>query len=551
MKNELRSLRLACPLLLALMVLAGCATTDSTYSSLPPSPQHSSDRPLLDRETVTIPGLPVASVPHLPPEQYTDLLDRIRDGYALPDVQHPAVEREVELYRSRPEFLDRVFKRGERYLYHIVGEIEKRGLPLELALLPVVESAFNPVAYSRSRAAGLWQFIPSSGKHYGLEQNWWIDERRDVIEATDAALTYLQYLHGYFGGDWFLAIAAYNGGEGTVSSAVRRNQQRGLPTDFWSLDLRAETRDYVPKLLAISRIVRDPQAYGLQFAAIPNQPYFEVVDPGRQVHLGDAADLAGITREDMFALNPAYNRMTTPPDGPHRLLLPIPNAAQFRQAMLDQTLLITQGKLVVAAAEPPPEVNHHVRRGDTLSSIARQYGVSIDSLRAANDLRGSVIHPGQSLLIPSSDPAAATLASLAAPREDIAAQLPERQKSARSSPKARVHVVRSGDTLWGVARKYGVTVPALAAANGLSSQAGLVPGARLDIPGSGSSARSGSGGDRVTYKVRRGDTLSQIADRYNVTVRQLMSWNKLRRASSLQTGQRLVLYVDPGRHTGG
>ncbi len=195
----------------------------------------------------------------LPPEQYADLLDRIRDGYALPDVAHYAVDREVELYRKKPDFLDRTFKRGARYLYYIVQELEKRNLPLELALLPVVESAFNPVAYSRSRASGLWQFIPSSGKHYGLEQNWWIDERRDVIEATSAALTYLQYLNNYFAGDWYLAIAAYNGGEGTVSGAVRRNQSAGLPTDFFSLNLRAETRDYVPKLLAISRIVRNPR----------------------------------------------------------------------------------------------------------------------------------------------------------------------------------------------------------------------------------------------------------------------------------------------------
>ena len=555
MKNNLRHrLRLACPALLAVAALAGCATTDTTYSSLPPAPQHPGERPILDRETVTIPGttLPSRAVPHLPSEQYTDLLDRIRDGYALPDVQHFAVDRELELYRSRPDFLDRTFKRGARYLYHIVAEIEKRKLPLELALLPVVESAFNPVAYSRSRASGLWQFIPSSGKHYGLEQNWWIDERRDVIEATDAALTYLQYLHGYFGGDWFLAIAAYNGGEGTVSSAVRRNQSRGLPTDLWSLELRSETRDYVPKLLAISRLVRDPEAYGLQFTAIPNQPFFEVVEPGRQVHLGDAADLAGITRDDMFALNPGYNRMTTPPKGPHRLLLPIPNAEHFRQAMLNQTLLEEQGKVLVAAVEPPPDVHHRVRRGDTLSSIARRYGVPTESLRAANDLRGSVIRPGQSLLIPASG-ATATLAALAPPREDIAAQLPERQKSAYSAPKPRVHVVRSGDTLWGVARKYGVTVPTLADANGLSSQAGLIPGARLDIPGSGhgSNARAGSSADRMTYKVRRGDTLSQIADRYNVTVRQLMSWNQLRQASSLRAGQRLVLYVDSGSRSGG
>ena len=502
---------------------------------------------------MTIPGPTLAprSVPHLPPEQYADLLDRIRDGYRLPDVHHPAIDREVERYRSRPDFLDRTFARGSRYLHYIVTEIEKRNLPLELALLPVVESAFNPVAYSRSRAAGLWKWIPSSGKHYGLEQNWWIDERRDVIEATGAALTYLQYLNQYFNGDWFLAIAAYNGGEGTVRRAVQRNAERGLPTDFWSLELRSETRDYVPKLLAISRIVRDPDAHGLQFAAIPNQPYFEVVDPGRQVHHGDAADVAGITRDDMFALNPGYNRMTTPPHGPHRLLLPIPSAEQFRQALLDQAVLQEQGKVLVAAVEPPPEVRHRVRRGETLSAISRRYDVPVASLRAANGLSGSTIHPGDTLLVPA--PGATATLALAAPREDIAAQLPERQKgSSSSSGRARVHVVKSGDTLWGVARRYGVTVPALASANGLSNKAGLVAGARLEIPGRGSAARTASADDKkLTYKVRRGDTLSAIATRYKVTVRELMAWNQIRQSSALRAGQRLVVYVDPGRNTGG
>jgi membrane-bound lytic murein transglycosylase D len=556
MNTSRSTLRSTCAALIAAALLAGCATTDPTYSSLPPAPEHPGDRAVLDRNTVTFPGPslnPANTVAHLPPDQYADILDRIRVGYALPDVQHFAVDREIELYRSRSDFLDRTFKRGSRYLHYIVTEIEKRGLPLELALLPVVESAFNPVAYSRSRASGLWQFIPSSGKHYGLEQNWWIDERRDVIEATEAALTYLQYLNNYFAGDWFLAIAAYNGGEGTVSSAVRRNRERGLPTDFWSLELRSETRDYVPKLLAISRIVRDPGAYGLTFAAIPNQPYFDVVDPGRQVHLGDAADLAGITRDDMFALNPGFNRMTTPPKGPHRLLLPIPNAEQFRQAMLDQATLEAEGKVLVAAVEPPPEVRHRVRRGDTLSAIARKYGVSMDTLRAANDMNGSVIHPGQSLRIPEGTAgASATLAMLAPPREDIAAQLPERQRPAKSSSsKPGVHVVKSGDTLWGVARRYGVTVPALASANGLSNQAGLVPGARLEIPGAGSSRVAAAGdGAKTTYKVRRGDTLSEIADRFNVTVREIMTWNRLRQSSSLRTGQRLVLYVDSSRSGG-
>jgi membrane-bound lytic murein transglycosylase D len=317
--------------------------------------------------------------------------------------------------------------------------------------------------------------------------------------------------------------------------------------------LRAETRDYVPKLLAISRIVRDPEDFDLTFAAIPNKPFFDIVDPGRQVHLGEAADLAGISRDDMFALNPGYNRMTTPPKGPHRLLLPIPHSEQFRQAMLNQSALEADGKVLIAAVEPPPEVRHKVRRGETLSSISRKYGISMDSLRAANGLHGSMIHPGDSLLIPGDGGATATLAALAAPREDIAAQLPERQKSAAPAPssKPRVHVVKPGDTLWGVARRYGVTVPALASENGLSSQAGLVAGAKLEIPGKGGSSRPSSGqGDRTTYKVRSGDTLSEIADRYNVTVGEIMSWNRLRQSSALRTGQRLVLYVDPSRNGG-
>jgi peptidoglycan lytic transglycosylase D len=539
-------------------LVAGCATTDSTYSSLPPAPDHPGPKAPMDRATVTIPGgfATAREVPHMAPDQYVDLLDRIRDGYALPDVAHYAVDREIELYRKNPDFLDRTFKRGARYLYYIVQELEKRNLPLELALLPVVESAFNPVAYSRSRASGLWQFIPSSGKHYGLEQNWWIDERRDVIEATGAALTYLQYLNTYFAGDWYLAIAAYNGGEGTVSSAVRRNQAAGLPTDFFSLNLRPETRDYVPKLLAISRIVRNPEAYGLSFAAIPNQPLFEAVEPGRQVHLEQAAQLAGITREDMFALNPGYNRMTTPPNGPHRLLLPIPNAQAFRQAMLEPSI-DDQGSVAVVAVEPPPEVRHRVRSGETLSTIARKYGVPMLAIQQANDIRGSVIHPGDSLLIPDSAVGStATLAALAAPRDDIKSQLPEHQAPA-ASKKPKVHVVKSGDTLWAVARKYDVTVPALASANGLSSKAGLVPGARLEIPGTGGGAetRTASNGaresSRVTYKVKRGDTLSEIADRFDVSVRELMTWNRLRQSSSLRAGQRLVVYTDPSRQTGG
>jgi len=389
------------------LALAGCSTTPKggDYSSLPPAPQH---------PTAARPGLeaPVAygavrhGLPQIPPEQHADLFDRIRAGYALPDTQHYAVNREVEGYRSRPDFLDRTFRRGARYLHHIVTEIERRDMPLELALLPVVESAFNPVAYSRSHAAGLWQFIPSTGKHYGSRRTGGSTSGATCCAPPTPALNYLQYLHRYFNGDWYLAIAAYNGGEGTVSRAVKRNAEAGRATDFFSLDLKAETRDYVPKLLAISRIVADPTAYGLSFAAIPNQPYFDVVDPGKQIHLGEASELAGISRDDMFALNPAFNRMTTPPSGPHRLLLPVERVEPFRIALASEAG--TQRLAAAAAAEPPPDVRHRVRSGESLSGIARQHGVSIESLRARNGLRGSVIHPGETLMIPRGGATAGT-----------------------------------------------------------------------------------------------------------------------------------------------
>lgn len=529
------------------LALAGCSSTPShgDYSSLPPTARHPASQPAAEQPGEVPPDL--SHFAHLPPDQYTDLLDRIRAGYAIPDVQSSGVDREVEGYRSKPDYLDRTFRRGSRYLYFIVSELERRGMPLELALLPVVESAFNPVAYSRSRAAGLWQFIPSTGKHYGLTQNWWIDDRRDIRHSTMAALDYLQYLNRYFNGDWYLAIAAYNGGEGMVSAAVQRNAATGRPTDFFSLDLRAETRDYVPKLLAIRRIVGDPSAYGLQFAPIANQPYFGVVDPGRQIDLGEAADLAGISRDDMFALNPEFNRMTTPPDGPHDLLLPVDAVEPFRMALLTEE---GAAKVAVAVAAPPPTTTHEVKRGDTLSSIARRYGVSMAELSDANDLRDTVIHPGDTLQVPGASGATATLAAIAPAREDITAQLPEHQPSSGRSG-SRVHVAKSGDSLWSVARRYGVTVPALAAANGLNSKSQLTAGARLEIPGrsSGGSSRSGEA-TRMTYHVKRGDTLSEIADRFNVSVRQLSTWNGLRQSTPLQTGQRLVVYTDP-RHVDG
>lgn len=466
-----------------------------------------------------------------------DLFERIRNGFTMSDVDHVSVDREVEWFVRHPAYLDRTFKRGERYLHYIVNEIEARKMPLELALLPIVESAFNPVAYSRARASGLWQFIPATGRRYGLKQNWYYDGRRDVLAATTAALDYLEFLVAEFDGDWLLAVAAYNAGEAGVARAVRRNLESGKPTDFFSLKLPRETRAYVPKLLAMRRIVGDPTSHGLAFAPIANQPYFAKVDVAGQIDLHVAAEIADLPKEELLALNPAFNHWVTDPDGPHQLLVPLDREAKFSEGV---------------AALPPDKrvrvVYHRVRRGDTLGGIADKYGVSVAALRAANKVRGTTIHPGQDLLITAAPrgmeaQAAATMASLAA-------EAPVRSSRRSSSDR---HVVRRGDTLWSIARTHGVSMDHLANTNGLSRSGTLSVGQVLSIPGttklastSGESVSSRS----TTYVVRNGDTLSRIASKFRIRLSDLLGWNDLSPRSVIKPGQRLVMYVDDRRRAG-
>ena len=345
------------------------------------------------------PGSPDAAVADASPDDapavagaghgFADLLERVRAGFGLPRVEHAVVQREIARYLRHPATLERTFRRGARYLHHIVEELETRGMPRELALLPVVESAFDPFALSRSFASGLWQFIPSTGRRYGLDQDFWYDGRRDVLEATRAALDHLQELHGEFGGDWLLALAAYNTGPANVRRAVERSQRRGRPADFFHLDLLPETRTYVPRLLAIARVVAEPAAFGVELPAIPDAPYFASVPIETQIDLDLAADHAGIPREEIRALNPAFKRFATAPDGPYRLLVPVPARERFERLL---------------ASLPPGLqirlVHHRVRRGDTLVAIARRHGTSVAALRAVNRVRGSLIRPGQDLLVP-------------------------------------------------------------------------------------------------------------------------------------------------------
>lgn len=466
-----------------------------------------------------------------------DLWHRLRAGFALDhDASEPRVQAQLNWYKKHPRYIDRVVDRGSRYLHYIVSEAEKRGLPTELALLPVVESAFDPFAYSHGRAAGLWQFIPSTGKYFGLTQSWWHDDRRDIIAATDAALTYLDRLATRFDGDYMLALAAYNSGGGTVSSAMRRNRKRNQPTDYWSLDLPRETRHYVPKLIALAKIFDDPQAHGIELPPLDDEPYFEVVDTGSQLDLAQAAELAGVDIDEIYLLNPSYNRWATSPDGPHRLLVPRDQAETFATAL--------------KSIDPAKRVswrNYKVESGDTLSTIAKRYSTTPSVIQQVNNLDSHIIRIGQRLMIPSAAEQAGTYSLSASER-----LARKQERSGKNANGTRVdYKVRSGDTFWDIAREHRVSVRQLASWNGMAPGDPLMPGKKLVIwskskqPAMLASTNRGKGMVRkVGYQVRKGDSLSTIASRFAVNVRDIASWNDLNTSRYLQPGQSLVLYVD-------
>ncbi len=471
---------LAAALIATAFAFSGCSTTGGTHSVEPASvpaqsaPTHTAtpaetaaaeaEQQLAHAAEQSQPAAPGTTAP----EEHEDLFDRIRAGFAMEDVEDSSIDQQLAWYTTHPQYLERTFTRGERYLYHIVTELEARKMPLELALLPVVESAFEPFGYSRARASGLWQFISSTGKRYGLKQNWWYDGRRDVIESTRAALDYLQALHQEFG-DWKLAVAAYNCGELNVQRAIDENLKANKPTDFWNLKLPRETRAYVPKLMAMKRLVANPGDYGVELAAIANVPFFGAVSTGGQIDLQLASEMAGITQEEFTYLNPAYNRWATDPDGPHQLLLPIDACEAFSENLAE---LPDEDRIRVT--------NYEVKKGDTLSSIASRNGTTVAALVELNNLTSQKVHRGQELMLPGGGGSLHPKVVLAAKRYDH----PSAPRMSKGKGRNKgYHVVRSGDTLWSIARRYGLKVQNLASMNGLKPNAVLTVGRKLLLKG--------------------------------------------------------------------
>lgn len=531
-------------------LLSGCQSLGPSAAAAPvPAPV----APIV-AEQPTLEPIVLPALERLAPIVERDLLVRLRERYALPASDDPTVQRELAWYARNQSYLERVFERGELYLHHIAGALEERGMPAELALLPIVESAFDPFAYSHGRAAGLWQIIPGTGKRLGLRQNWWFDGRRDVLDSTRAALDYLEQLHAQFNGDWLLAVAGYNSGEGNVARALKRAAADGRPADFWGVKayLPAETRTYVPRLLAIAALVADPEAHGISLPEIANEARFAVVETGGQIDMALAAELAAIDTDQLYALNAGINRWATDPEGPHRLLLPIAQAPQF-----------TASLAALGERERVQWTRHRIRPGETIGGIAERYQTTAAVLREINQLRGASIRAGEYLMIPHATQSLASYTQSA----DVRA---ERQQSTPRNGERREHVVAAGDSLWSIAAAYDVDVRRLASWNSMAPGDVLNVGRRLvvwtqppaQIAAVGSARTSLSQSDaaagfapaarirEIAYVVRRGDSLSSIASRFRVTVGKLEEWNKGVASKYLQPGQRLTLFVNVTEQSG-
>jgi membrane-bound lytic murein transglycosylase D len=377
----------------------------------------------------------------LPDNEEHDLWLRIRGGLAMRDLDSPLIAKHEQWYASRPDYVARMTDRARRYLYYITGEVERRGMPSEIALLPMIESAFNPGAYSTSKASGIWQFIPSTGKDFGMKQDWWYDGRRDVISATNGALDYLQKLHDLFG-DWELALAAYNWGEGAVQRAQERNRRQGLPVNYTSLKMPDETRNYVPKLLAVKNIISNPASYGLILQKIPNEPYFSAIATTKHIDVQLAAKLADISIEEFSALNPAHNRPVILQNNSDMILLPVDKVETFR------TNLESYDKPLVSWQ------TYQTKKGERLDRLAPRFGLSVEKLKSVNSLPGqSSISTGQTLLVP--------INGEENEEEDFAMVDMHLHPMPETSAQRVHHIVRRGETLAGIARKYHVKLDKL------------------------------------------------------------------------------------------
>jgi len=499
--------------------------------------------------------------------------DRMLSLYAMPEYNNERIDRELSWYLNHPDYIARIQERAAPYLHLILDEIEAKNLPGELALLPAVESAFIPEAYSRSAASGLWQFIPATGRLYGLEQNSWYDGRRDVYASTVAATTFLKDLGDEFNGDFCLALASYNYGKGNIGKAIMRNEYSGLPIDYWSLSLPKETMDYVPRLLAVAKLFANAEMYNIHLQNIPNKAYCEVVNVGSQLDLDKAAELANTPLGHILKLNPGFKKATTSPFGPHQLLIPKDRVPVFKkklaqlpfhervdQRRIEEDLLadkIHENEIVArkmrdeeARAEnqrrrevissnryyhgaTTPTQNYKVRNGENLSNIAQKYGTTVGALRQTNHLAKTSVNAGAYLRVPVSQ----------------TASIKHTSKSDRvGTSSSQVYTVKKGDTFFNISKKFAVSRSDIASWNKISPNGNVRLGQKLVIKGGTQQYASAAPSRLIRYTVKHGDSLMQISRKFGVPLGDLKKSNP-GAGSGIRPGQSLKILVDNNRAT--
>jgi len=447
-------------LTLVALLLNACAMAPEAPPEIPQAPQPM-PAPEISPEPEPVVVAPAAPIPFeaerheikdrprsLPSIDRTapidDLWQRIRHGFAMPDLDNALVTEKTRYYAARPDYLQRIFDRSRLYLYHIVEEIERRGLPTELALLPMVESAFNPMAYSRAHASGLWQFIPGTGRRFELEQNWWYDGRRDIVESTNAALDYLTKLYEMHG-DWHLALASYNWGENAVARAIAKNHAAGMPGDYASLAMPAETRQYIPKLQALKNIITNPEPFGIDIGPIPNQPYFATVTKLRDIDVQLAARLAEMPVEEFIALNPGFSRPYIRASVTPRIVLPADKVDVFHdnlEALGDKSLVSWK--------------TYHPRQGESFESIAKKHGMMVGQLKEVNGIAPRSRAVPRLLVVPiNTTVSTGKLPIMYAPPIPV-------------TTRRIFYTVKPGETLASIASKHRVSVEDLKRWNGVS-----------------------------------------------------------------------------------
>ncbi len=491
-----------------------------------------------------------------------DLWDRMRKGYKLPVLSNSKIQAHIDRRVKYSRYLKRLLSRSQPYLYDIVKEIEKRKMPMELALLPAIESSFRPLALSGANAAGLWQMIPMTAGDYNLQQDEWYDERYHIFKSTRAALSFLKNLNRLFGGDWLLTLAAYNYGPGNLKKAIKKNLEQELPTDFWSLELPKETTNYIPKLLALSRIVGNPKEFKLQIPSIKNEPYLTRVKVDRQIDMTFASQFAGLSLTQMKTLNGNYIREATAPEGRHYLTLPINRVRRFKRRIAQ---IPPETLLAVNILEPPQPKEtkvamndpHKVGAGESLWKIAKKYATTISELTKWNNLESKSVAVGQELVV-SAPPKPVKPKTLSLFTESKKPQTKQTIK----------HKVQSGQTLWGIARRYKIKVAELKQWNKLGNKSlrvgqELILSAPIIEPLVVTKVKTVekpilavSQSNEVTpiveekklvvltHKVQNGETLWRIARRYNIKTTQIQQWNKLQ-GKTVRVGQQLLVSEPP------